>query len=324
MPFPFLKQPVREQLYTVAFYNLENLFDTSDDPRKLDDDFTLQGIKKWTPGRYDNKIDKLARTIVGMGRRTSKKSPVLLGIAEVENKRVIEDLLDAKPLKSGGYSCIHYDSPDERGIDTALIYQKAYFEILFSEPIALMVNNPDGERDTTRDILYVYGKLNGAETHVFVNHWPSRREGGTETAYKRLAAVQTMVEYMAGLESRFRKPYYIIMGDFNDGPGAASIQLLVKTKALFNPMEKLLTPERGSANYRQSWTLFDQIMISNNFLGYQKGTHSFANANIFDEYFLTEYKGRYAGFPFRTFGGRKYLGGYSDHFPVYIQLKYDT
>lgn len=134
-----------------------------------------------------------------MGRRTSKKLPVLLGIAVVENKKVIEDLHDAKPLKSGGYSCIHYDSPDERGIDTALIYQEAYFEILFSEFIALMVNNPDRERDTTRDILYVHWKLNGAEMHVFVNHWPSRSKGGAETSYRRLAAVQPLWHTWPGL-----------------------------------------------------------------------------------------------------------------------------
>ncbi len=127
----------------------------------------------------------------------------------------------------------------------------------------------------------------------------------------------------AQIEKQFANPNYIIMGDFNDNPDSNSIQLLIKDSNLYNPMEKLRSPVRGSANYRRSWSMFDQILVSHNFFNYEKGTHSFAHANIFDDKFLTEWKGKYKGTPFRTYAGRKYIGGYSDHFPVYIQLKYN-
>ena len=128
---------------------------------------------------------------------------------------------------------------------------------------------------------------------------------------------------MLGIEATAANPNYIIMGDFNDGPTDESIRLLMEDKNLYNPMEKLITPERGSANYKRKWMLFDQILVSHSFLNYEKGTHSFAHANIFDEKFLTEFEGKFKGNPYRTYAGPKYIGGYSDHFPVYIQLKYN-
>lgn len=324
MSFPFFKPKKRKELFTVAFYNLENLFDTKDDAFTLDDDFTPEGAKKWSYKRYKKKLSKLARTIDQLGRKQSALPPVLVGVAEVENKSVIKKLVQSGPLKKTSYDYVHFESPDERGIDTALIYHKAYFEPLFSEPIPLLIENEVGERDTTRDILYVYGKLNGEKMHIFVNHWPSRRKGEEETSAKRIEAANTIIRYMDRLEEDHEHLNYLIMGDFNDGPTDRSIKHLVETKELYNPMEKLLTPDRGSANYRRSWSLFDQILVSHSFFDYQKGTHSFAHANIFDEHFLTEWKGKYRGNPFRTYIGRKYKGGYSDHFPVYIQLKLNT
>ncbi|HMB64890.1 MAG TPA: hypothetical protein VKN36_17550 [Eudoraea sp.] len=324
MLFSFLKRNKGKNLHTIAFYNLENLFDTKDDPYSLDDDFTVDGFKKWDSNRYRRKLSKLARTISKVGVKTTNLPPVLVGVAEIENEKVVMDLLATEPLNTLDYGFVHHDSPDERGIDTAMLYHREHFTVLNSVPIALYVNNTDGGRDTTRDILYVHGKLHGEEVHVFVNHWPSRREGFEETSHKRIKAVEVITDYMEQIEAARENPNYIIMGDFNDGPHSESIQLLVNTKSLYNPMEKLLTPGRGSANYRRTWSLFDQIMVSHSFLNYKKGTHSFAHANIFDEKFLTQYKGKYAGSPFRTFAGRKYLGGYSDHFPVYIQLKYNA
>ncbi len=324
MVFPFLKKKKSNSLYTIAFYNLENLFDTVDDPDTLDDDFTPKGMRKWTAKRYKRKLFKLARTISEIGLKSTQKPPVLIGVAEVENEIVVRDLIHSEPLRKTDYGYVHYDSPDERGIDTALLYHKDFFEVLASEPITLYVTNLNGERDMTRDILYVHGKMNGEEVHVFVNHWPSRREGTDETEYKRILAAETVRKFMLKIESKYDGPNYIIMGDFNDNPESASIQTLMKSGALYNPMEKLHSPfERGSTTHKRSWSLFDQIMVSHNFFNYEKGTHSFAHANIFDDRFLKEYTGKYKGSPFRTFAGKKYLGGYSDHFPVYIQLKYN-
>lgn len=319
----FLKRKKGNSLFTIAFYNLENLFDTKDDPDTLDDDFTPKGFKKWSMKRYRRKLYKLAKTISEIGKNSSVNPPVLVGVAEVENEDVIKDLIGAEPLRDIDYGFVHYDSPDERGIDTALIYHKPTFKVLYSEPITLLIYEDDGVRDTTRDILYVKGLLNGEEIHVFVNHWPSRRDGDRETGHKRVQAAETIREFMSRLEKDTEEPNYIIMGDFNDGPFANSIKTLMDSTTLYNPMEKLLTQERGSANYKRSWMLFDQIMFSHNFFNYEKGTHSFAHANIFDEKYLTEFKGKYSGSPYRTYAGRKYIGGYSDHFPVYIQLKYN-
>ena len=324
MVFSLFKKKKKQSLHTVAFYNLENLFDTIDDPNTLDDDFTPHGFKKWTPKRYRNKVHKLALTISEIGLESTARPPALVGIAEVENEMVVQDLINSGPLKDLDYGYVHYDSPDERGIDTGLLYHKEFFEVLYSEPIPLMVYNLEGLRDTTRDILYVHGKLNGETVHLFVNHWPSRRDGDVATDYKRLEAAKTIKSKMAQIESHHESPNYIIMGDFNDNPDSKSIQWLLKDTNLYNPMEKMGSPVRGSANYKRSWSLFDQIIVSHNFFNYEKGTHSFAHANIFDEHELTEWKGKYKGTPYRTYAGRKYIGGYSDHFPVYIQLKYNA
>ena len=323
MLFSFFRKKKNTQLHTIAFYNLENLFHTIDDAGTLDDDFTPGGFKKWTPKRYKKKVYKLANTISKIGFESTKKAPSLIGVAEVENELVIQDLINSGPLQNTDYGFVHYDSPDERGIDTALMYDRNHFEVLNSKPITLMVYSLEGQRDLTRDILYVKGKLNGELVHVFVNHWPSRRTGEIETDYKRLEAARTIKNEMAKIEEQFENPNYIIMGDFNDDPDSKSIQLLMKETNLYNPMEKLSSPIRGSANYRRSWSMFDQIMLSHNFFNYEKGTHSFAHANIFDDHLLREWKGKYKGTPFRTYAGRKYLGGYSDHFPVYVQLKFN-
>jgi len=323
MNFSFFKKKKGKSIFTIGFYNLENLFDTIDDPNTLDDDFTPTGFKKWSMKRYKRKLYKLAKTISEIGDKSTKNPPVLLGIAEVENENVVKDLINAEPLRNIDYGYVHYDSPDERGIDTALIYRKSNFEVLYSEPITLMIFEKDGKRDTTRDILYVKGKLNEEEVHIFVNHWPSRRDGSEETSDKRVKAAETIKKYMEKIDAQTDDPNYIVMGDFNDGPDSESIKSLMECGHLYNPMEKLLSPERGSANYKKTWMLFDQIMVSHNLLNYEKGTHSFAHANIFDKGFLREFKGKFKGSPYRTYAGRKYIGGYSDHFPVYIQLTYN-
>ena len=324
MFFSYFKKKANKSLYTIAFYNLENLFDTTDHPEKLDSDYTPNGKLNWTQERYQRKLFKLATTISKIGVDTAGRVPSLIGVAEAENSTVIKELLATDSLKENKYDYVHYDSPDERGIGNALIYDTAIFQVLHSEAIPLLVYNEGNVQDMTRDILYVQGKLNGEEVHVFINHWPSRRDGSVETEYKRVRASETIMQFMGSLEEKYTAPNYIVMGDFNDGPQALSVQNLVKKKQLFNPMERLLTPKRGSANYKFSWSLFDQIIISHSFLNYESKTHSFNTSNIFDEQFLKEYKGKFKGSPLRTYVGRKYLGGYSDHFPVYIQLKWNT
>ncbi|NJB38149.1 endonuclease/exonuclease/phosphatase family protein [Croceivirga sp. JEA036] len=310
-----------ENQHVIAFYNLENLFDTVDDPHILDDDFTKKGFKKWKNKRYLAKTRKLAKAISKIGEDDGLAPPVLVGVAEIENKRVVERLLGEDALKNLDYGYVHYDSPDERGIDTALFYRKDNFEVLSSETIPLLINSLNGERDFTRDILYVHGKLNGEALHIFVNHWPSRRDGAKLTAYKRIAAAHTIIEKLEQIRQVEGEPNVLVMGDFNDDPNSDSIKTLMKTGWFINPMEKSLSPDLGSANYKGKWSLFDQIIVSHSFLNHEPNTHSFSKAKIFAPHFLKEWKGKYKGTPFRTFGGKRYLGGYSDHFPVYLVLK---
>lgn len=316
---PFFKIKEKKQRYTVAFYNLENLFDPELNTNTLDRDYLPTGIKKWTPERYRRKLLKLAQTITRIGEDGHGHPPVLIGVAEAENSSVLSHLLDTKPLDELDYGFIHFDSPDERGIDTGLIYRKRYFKVVHAEPLALMVTNFEGIRDMTRDILYIKGRLNNELVHVFVNHWPSRRDGDVETEYKRLVAAQQIIDKISSIKKEEElEPTIIIMGDFNDDPSSKSMQLMKSKAGLFNPMENLHVPlSSGSSIYNSSWNLFDQILISQSFFITEKGTHSFETAAIYDHKSLREKEGKYKDAPYRTYVAHKYMGGYSDHFPVY-------
>lgn len=302
--------------YTIAFYNLENLFDTVNDPKTLDDDFTEFSEKKWNKNRFRKKIKKLGRVISQIGYNSILHPPVLTGVAEVENKSVLDELIASRFLITKGYQYVHFDSPDERGIDTALLFRKDYFTVLHKEAFPLYIDNQNGERDYTRDILYVKGQLENETVHILVNHWPSRRTGGIETSYKRIAASNKNREIISGITSKEHNAKIIVMGDFNDDPASESVKNLTQAD-MYNPMELLHTKYSGSLNYKGNWNLFDQILISNNFLQQYGNLFRFEEAKIFNPKNLQEYKGRYKGNPFRTFIGKKYLGGLSDHFPVY-------
>lgn len=304
---------------SVAFYNLENLFDTIDDEDTLDNDFLPSSDKKWTKKRYENKLRKLSFAISNIGLEDIGKTPALMGFAEVENKKVIEDLLNAKHLKELPYDYVHYDSPDERGIDVGLIYDTTQFSLINSEIFNLNLYDDEGKRDYTRDILLVSGFLNSSLIHILVNHWPSRRKGPEETEYKRLTASKKVEEIIDLINSKEENPKIIVMGDFNDGPSDKSIRNLTQNQNLFNPMATLKSRNRGSLNYKLEWNLFDQILFTTNF--FKRNTLNYESAHIFDVDFLKLFNGKYKGIPYRTYVGKKYKGGYSDHFPVYIVLE---
>src|SRR5690606_22035241 len=192
-------------------------------PHILDDDFTVDGELQWTKERYENKLYKLSKAISQIGYEHTNSHPSIVGVAEVENKKVLNDLISYDGLKELGYDYVHHNSPDERGIDTALLYKKSDFEVLESATITLMVYNPEQERDFTRDILYVRGNLKGEMVHLYVNHWPSRRDGAEATAYKRIEAAKTLLEHLENVKQHYPKAKFIIMGDFNDDPNSESI-----------------------------------------------------------------------------------------------------
>ncbi len=309
-------------LHSIAFYNLENFFNTVDDPNTFDEDFTPSGKYAWSKTRFRKKTYKLATVIANIAKDETQKVPVLLGVAEVENRFVLEELTKSKPIQDVNYQIIHYDSPDERGIDVAVLYDPKYFEVAHSEAIPIKIEDEKGEIDATRDGLYVRGLLNNEEVHVFVCHWPSRRGDSESTNYKRVQAAKQMTSFIENNEAISENSKIIIMGDFNDGPANESIEKYLVTNRFYNPFESLKDIARGSLNYNEEWILFDQIIISHNFLRTEKNKNSFKEANIFDKHFLKEFEGKHEGNPFRTYKGKRYLGGYSDHFPVYILLKY--
>lgn len=313
--------PVRHDMQTLAFYNIENLFDLRDSKFTNDGDFLPQSVKRWTPKRYKNKLRKIGFAISNIGRAETGKHPAIVGLAEVENAKVLEDLLESKHLDDLDYDYVHFDSLDERGIDVAMLYDTNVFKPLHTETFSISLTDEDGSPDYTRDILLVGGLLEGEHMHFIVNHWSSRREGQKETEFKRLAASEKISEIISSLTQKDENAKIIVLGDFNDTPQNESLKRLVEDHSLFNPFETLRSFTRGTVKHRRQWYVFDQILISTNYFKSSKNEFEFFKADIFDADFLKQFNGPFKGAPFRTYVGKKYKGGYSDHFPVYTILK---
>jgi predicted extracellular nuclease len=317
----FKSKGKNKNAFTIAFYNLENLFDTTDDPNTFDDDFTPKGKKHWNNKRYKKKIQKLGSVIAQLGTEKSFFSPALIGVVEVENDSVLTDLVNSNDLKNEHYGFVHYESPDERGIDVALLYKKELFELLSSETFPLYLEDDEGNRDYTRDILLVTGNLNGELIHIIVNHWPSRRSGEDKGESKRIKAAMLASSIVDKIQQENDLAKIIIMGDFNDNPTNKSVKENLMNPNFYNPMESILDKGKGTLRHRGKWHLFDQIIFSKNFFDIESEKHSFKYAEVFDNYSLQEWHGKYKGTPFRTYVGKHYQGGFSDHFPVYVYLK---
>lgn len=317
----FAKAKKSTQKIAIGFYNVENLFDTRDDRSKLDDDFTPVGAKKWTPVKYAKKIKNIAHVISKIGAQSTKTSPSLVGLAEVENATVLQDLVTTKKLATRGYDFVHRDSPDERGIDVALLYKKSDFTVIETKAVEVYIETRPEVRDHTRDILYVRGALLGQEVHLLINHWPSKRSGAKETAHKRISAAKRNREVIHTILDTHPDARIIIMGDFNDGPQDVSVRDHLVQTDFYNPMVFLGTRYEGSINHRWRWYMYDQIIFSNNFMRLHNNPFLYSTSAIFNPSFLANEEGKFKDFPARTYGGDTYLGGYSDHFPVYSVLK---
>lgn len=315
----------------IAFYNLENLFDTIVDPNPkkiLQDDFTPNGDKMWTSERYYQKLDNMARVISEIGTELSPKGPVVIGVSEIENKAVLEDLVKRPALLTRNYQIVHFESQDERGIDVAFLYQPDRFKLIDAKNFPILLIEEDGDTDKTRDLVWMTGTLDGEKMHFLVDHWPSR--GGGKASIAKRNATGTHVR--AVVDSIFKsKPEakIVFMGDLNDDPIDESVKKYLnaggkikklKEGQLYNPMYEKYKKGIGSLAYNDGWNLFDQIIISQSLLGDDKSTYKFHKALIFNEKYLIQKEGRYKGYPFRTFGGGEYQGGYSDHLPSYIYI----
>ena len=307
----------------IAFYNLENLFDTIAEAN--DKEFTPSGPNKWDSKKYYAKLHNMAEVIGQIGDEYIKGGPVLFGVSEIENRGVLEDLIHTPPLDKAGYQIVHYESPDKRGIDVGFVYQPKNFKVLDSKAIPLRIaSKPDW---TSRDVLLVSGLLDGEPLYIMVSHWPSRSSGEKETAPLRAAAADLCYSTTQSIYKENPDAKIIIMGDLNDDPVDESLMkhLKIKTKPqnissgdLFDPMWQMYKDGIGTLAYRDSWNLFDQIVISSALTDKSKGGYQFYKARVFNKKFLIQKDGQYAGYPFRTYGGGVYQGGYSDHFPVYI------
>ena len=313
---------------TIAFYNVENLFDTVDDTLTFDDDRTALGKDNWTKERYDVKIANISRVLAEIGTQESKKPPLVIGLCEIENKKVLEDLIAHPNLAQFNYKIVHYDSPDERGIDVALLYRSQSFVVTNSQARKLMIYDED-KRDFTRDQLVVSGIALGQETHFIVNHWPSRSGGEAKSSYKREKAAMLNKRIIDSIYQEDPKARIIGMGDFNDDPTNKSFKKFLQTKAeikdlkegdLYNPMENMLKRGRGTLAYRDSWNLFDQFYLSESLLNRTSEGFQYYKAGIFNAPYLITQGGQHRGYPMRTYGSSGYQPGYSDHFPVYLYL----
>lgn len=315
---------------SIGFYNLENLHDTifdADTNKIMQDDYTPDGDKKWSSERYFHKLNNLSKVIADMSIDVTAEGLTILGVAEVENKHVLEDLVKNEQIATRNYQIVHYDSPDKRGIDVGFIYNPTYFKVESSKTFTLFM--PSDTSFRTRDQLLVNGYLNGELIHVIVAHWPSRTGGEKISAPKRNAAADLGRAIIDSLIANDSTAKIIFMGDLNDDPINASLKKhmktvdkpeLVKSGLLFNPMESIFKKGIGTLAYRDSWNLFDQLVVSPALVGKDYSTYKFYNAKVFNKNYLKQTDGQYAGYPLRTHAGGAYVGGFSDHFPVYLFL----
>lgn len=315
------------KIATVAFYNVENLFDTVDTKGVEDKEYTPEGENRWDTEKYSNKLENLAKVISQIGTKVSPIPPTILGISEVENKQVLEDLVQQPELKPHHYGIVHYDSPGDRGIDVALIYQKEFFTVVKTRSVPVKVK--DEEDFTTRDHLVVTGMLDNEKFHFIVNHWPSRYGGEKKSRPYRIEAAKVCRSIVDSIKEVEKDPKIIVMGDFNDDPVNESVKKhlnttgekkKVKEKKLYNPMYDMYKKGLGTLAYRDQWNLFDQLVVSKPLIEENTDSYRLYQANIFNKKFMKQEEGRYKGYPLRTHAGGSYLNGYSDHFPVYLFL----
>lgn len=345
--FQIFSQSKKYKIHTVAFYNFENLYDTIDDAFTNDDEWTPSGAQHWTTEKYDQKLKNLARVLSEIGKPENSNSPTLIGGCEIENRGVLEDLIKEPQLLQLDLGIIHFDSPDKRGIDVALLYQKKYFRPVSFSNIPLIIykdNMLNKEEDSeqldeetevkkenknrvfTRDQLLVSGFLENEEIHIIVNHWPSRSGGEKATSKFREAAGQLNRKIIDSLQQINPLAKVLTMGDFNDSPLNKSIKTALGAKGrkaelpefgVLNPFEELANKGMGTIAYRDSWNIFDQIIMTGSLVTSNFSTYNFWKAGIFNKPYLIQNSGPFKGYPLRNTLSQ---AGFSDHFPVYIYL----
>lgn len=317
---------VRYEPRCIGFWNVENLYDTLDGPND-DAEYLPNSAKQWNSARYERKLQHLAHVIGEMGTDVQPDGLVCMGLSEVENRGVVEDLISTPPLDKRHYKIVHHDSPDRRGVDVAFIYNPKYFTLLHEKSYPL--HDPTDSLFRTRDLLVVTGLMDGDTLNILVNHWPSRYGGEKRSLPKRKLAADLGRHVIDSLLARNADARIMYMGDLNDDPVDPSVRKFLNTtgdkelavgKKLFNPMYDLYRKGIGSLAWRDSWNLFDQIILSPALVTGAGGVLRYYGVRVYNKPYLRQTEGNFAGYPLRTYVGDGYVGGYADHFPVYVIL----
>ena len=309
----------------VMFYNVENMFDPAEDSTKSDDEYQPDGMRGWSYSRLKHKQVNVAKVALAVG---GWEPPGLIGLCEVENRKVLNGLIYDTPLKNFGYKLVHYESPDPRGIDVALLYRPDKFKVLYSRPVR--IHFPFDTASRTRDVLYVKGIACKRDTlHVFVNHWPSKFGGAMETIPKRNYVASVVRSKVDSLLSADHDAKILVMGDLNETPAEEGVSQVLKARMdsvnlgpndLYNMLAGAgLSWKKGTIKFREEWETIDHMIVSVPLLKHTT-PHSL---HIFDAPFLLmDDEAWFGKKPFRTYYGAKYIGGFSDHLPVYMDLKF--
>ncbi|MBQ9660223.1 MAG: endonuclease/exonuclease/phosphatase family protein [Bacteroidales bacterium] len=331
---------IPDDAYVIGFYNVENLFDTTHDRGKNDQAFTPDGENRWTPDKYEKKLSNIASVIRAMSQ-TNGRWHTILGLAEVENEHVLQDLVACDEIAEAGYKFVHFESPDVRGIDCALLYRPGQFEVQESRTIGYDFNTHSGivfektpqeqAEFLTRDVLFVRGWLGGEMFGIYVAHYPSRIGGKGMDLRSR--ASEIIYDDIREQEQRHPGIKIVVMGDMNDNPEDESLLTWLHSREtiaqmqggdLFSPFLRMHKDGFGSEEYHGEWNIFDCIFVNGALANPSDGSLRIQKSDdvhygyIFNPPFLVQQDGPYAGTPFRTFSGGQFIEGYSDHYPTYI------
>ncbi len=319
--------------YTVVFYNLENLFDTINDPDTHDEEFLPDGVKKWNTVKYNKKLANMERVLFDLAAQ-NQTFPTVIGVSEIENRSVLEDLAAQPNLSKGNYRIVHFDSPDARGVDCAFFYRPDQFKLEGAK--AHKFDMPSLPNLRTRDLTTMWGTIEGEPFFFLVSHWPSRLGGKEASAPKRIAAAQQCRRIADSVLKVNPATKIVIMGDFNDDVtdesvtehlGAKGKMKDLQTGDMYSPFIDMLRAGHGTLAYQDAWNLFDIMVISENLATGSTGELKLLRAedskfygNIFHRGYMIQKEGQYKGYPLRTFVTNNFQNGYSDHFPVFIQF----
>ena len=326
--------------YVIGFYNLENLFDTYNDPAKNDEEFLPEGKNKWTEAKYAKKLHNMASVIRTMADANGRFHTIL-GVSEIENRLVLEDLVSQPEIADANYQIVHYDGPDRRGVDVALLYKPEQFTYINSESIPFTfegsaiefaMNREQQDNFRTRDILMVHGTIDGEHFAFYVAHLPSRIGG--KGGDLRSRGGEIIYNHALGMMEKYPGIKIAVMGDMNDNPTDDSMAVYLHGKEnpqevgktdFYSPFLSMYKQGFGSLAYQGEWSIYDLILINENLLNAPEGGLKIRTADkkghygvVFRRPFTVTQKGQYKGYPFRTFSNGSFIGGYSDHFPTYI------